>query len=210
MKLRILCVSMLAAGLATGCSPDRNEEVEQRDTTIQTDERTVVDDKRYAEQGDIQTRHDNHALTIEMNKVNEEGIAGTIGTITARETADGVVFTSNLRGLEAGEHGFHIHQYPDCGPGIKSGERKPAGAAGGHLDPTDTNTHEGPHGEGHLGDLPVIRVGNDGNYAQEITAPRLKLSDLKNRALVVHQKGDNYEKDPAGGSGKPVACGVVK
>jgi Cu-Zn family superoxide dismutase len=42
-------------------------------------------------------------------------------------------------------------------------------------------------------------------------APRLKLSDLKGRALMVHMGGDNYSDKPQalGGGGARVACGVT-
>ena len=44
-----------------------------------------------------------------------------------------------------------------------------------------------------------------------VVAPRVRLSDLPGRALIVHAGGDNYSDEPAalGGGGARVACGVV-
>jgi Cu-Zn family superoxide dismutase len=41
-------------------------------------------------------------------------------------------------------------------------------------------------------------------------APKLKLSDVLGRALVIHEDGDNYSDNPANGGGKGrIACGIV-
>jgi Cu-Zn family superoxide dismutase len=44
-----------------------------------------------------------------------------------------------------------------------------------------------------------------------VLAPRLKLIDVRNRALMVHAGGDNHADHPAplGGGGGRVACGVI-
>ncbi len=64
-------------------------------------------------------------------------------------------------------------------------------AAGGHLDPQNTGKHEGPEGQGHLGDLPVLVVNNDGIASEPVTAPRLKsLDEVKDKALMIHVGGD--------------------
>jgi len=85
-------------------------------------------------------------------------------------------------------------------------------AAGGHYDPAGTAKHEGPYGQGHLGDLPALYVGTDGNATLPVLAPRLKMTDLKGRALMIHAGGDNYSDVPAplGGGGARMACGVIK
>jgi Cu-Zn family superoxide dismutase len=45
-----------------------------------------------------------------------------------------------------------------------------------------------------------------------VLAPRLKVRDVKNRALMIHAGGDNYSDQPAalGGGGARIACGVAK
>jgi len=87
----------------------------------------------------------------------------------------------------------------------------PAGAAGGHLDPQGTKRHGEPWGDGHLGDLPALYVAADGSASNPVLAPRLKLADVKNRALMVHVGGDNHADHPAplGGGGARMACGVI-
>jgi len=54
-------------------------------------------------------------------------------------------------------------------------------------------------------------VNFDGTANRAMVAPRLKTSDLKGRAIVIHSGGDNYSDEPAalGGGGSRAACGVV-
>ena len=151
-------------------------------------------------------------VVVTMNLINELGIGKSIGTITITEGPKGLVLTPKLTELTPGLHGFHVHQNPDCGAGTKDGKQVPGLAAGGHYDPAGTGKHEGHEGMGHLGDLPSLTVGADGTASTAVIAPRLKMSDVKGRSLMIHAGGDNYSDQPAplGGGGARVACGVVK
>lgn len=145
-------------------------------------------------------------------KVSPDGIGEEIGTVAAEDGPYGLVLTPALRGLPPGVHGFHVHQNPDCGAGEKDGKKIAGLAAGGHLDPADTGRHAGPYGQGHLGDLPVLIVGEDGSSTLPLLAPRLKAGDLKGRSLMIHAGGDNYSDQPEklGGGGPRIACGVAR
>lgn len=142
-------------------------------------------------------------VTVKMALV-KSGKNMSIGDIVATDSKYGLIITPELSGLTKGEHGFHLHINPSCGNG---GE-----AAGGHFDPAKTGKHMGPFvNSGHLGDLPILYVDKDGNAQQPMLAPRLKESDLKGHAIIIHMHGDNYSDIPKklGGGGPRVACGVV-
>ena len=126
-----------------------------------------------------------------------------LGTVVFSESPYGLLITPNLNSLPAGLHGFHLHQHPDCGgTGMN---------AGGHYDPANTNSHQGPYGKGHLGDLPVLYVSSDGTANTPTLAPRLKLKNLTGLTLMIHASGDNYsDTPPLGGGGAREACGVIK
>lgn len=151
------------------------------------------------------------ATAIPMNLVNANGTVTAAGTIQAEATPYGVMFTPDLKGLPAGVHGFHVHENPSCEYRMTDGKLVPAAAAGGHYDPAKTGKHLGPWGDGHLGDLPALYVDANGNATYPVVAPRLKLADLKGRALMIHMGGDNHADHPAplGGGGARMACGVV-
>ncbi|MCC7515782.1 MAG: superoxide dismutase family protein [Pseudomonadales bacterium] len=150
--------------------------------------------------------------TVTMHWVDEKGVGAAIGSVSITETRYGLVFTPALQGLAPGLHGFHVHDKGSCEPALKDGKSVPAGAAGGHYDPQNTGVHGAPWGNGHLGDLPPLYVDGNGSATQPVLAPRLKLSDLKGRALMVHAGGDNHADHPAplGGGGARTACGVIR
>ena len=153
------------------------------------------------------------ADTVTMNAINASGVGKVIGTIGLSDASEGLVVMPDLAELPPGDHGFHVHVNPDCGPGAGPDGQPAAGlAAGGHYDPASTGKHLGPRAEGHKGDLPALRVDTGGNAMNAVIAPRLKLADVKGRSIMIHAGGDNYSDQPSplGGGGARIACGVVK
>ena len=151
-------------------------------------------------------------MKVTMKMATDKGEGASVGTVTVSETRHGLVFTPALTGLPAGLHGFHVHENGSCAPNQKDGKPVPAGAAGGHLDTGKTGKHGLPWGEGHLGDLPALSVDAKGASTNPVLAPRLKLADVKGKALMVHAGGDNHADHPAplGGGGARMACGVIQ
>ena len=105
---------------------------------------------------------DDPQIKVVVNLVNAQGAAAPAGEVSIRQTPYGLLLQPALSGLPAGVHGFHIHQNASCEAFAREGKMEPAMAAGGHWDPNSTGKHEGPYGQGHLGDLPAIYVGADG------------------------------------------------
>lgn len=151
-------------------------------------------------------------LEVKMHKLTATGVGESIGTVTFRDSSEhGLLIIPKLHGLNPGQHGFHIHEHPDCGPQTKDGKQVAGGAAGGHYDPQQSGHHKGPVDEGHKGDLPALLVDAKGNATLAMFAPHLQVPDLLDRSLMVHAEGDNYadEPKPLGGGGARVACGVI-
>lgn len=133
-----------------------------------------------------------------------------MGTLLLVQTADGVHITGTVRGLEPGEHAFHIHETGKCDPpDFKS--------AGGHYNPGGT-----PHGKQgggpHAGDMDNIPVLDSGpvqidvvNSAVTLNAPANgTLFDADGSAIVFHAGPDDYKSQPSGAAGARVACGVIE
>lgn len=128
-----------------------------------------------------------------------------LGMVDAQDTRYGLLLTPHLRGLPAGVHGFHVHEKMNC--------EEHGMAAGGHLDSAKTGKHLGPYNSsGHLGDLPVLIVNQDGTATLPILAPRLSVKEIKGHSLMIHAGADNYSDEPEklGGGGARIACGVIK
>lgn len=156
-------------------------------------------------------RKEKNKLVVKMELLDKKKNT-YIGDIVITESAYGLVFTPYLKGsISEGLHGFHVHVNPDCSPDEKGvlGMK-----AGGHWDPDKTGKHSFPWDDkGHKGDLPALYVSGDGDTPNPVLAPKLKkLSDVKNRSLMIHIGGDNHHDIPValGGGGARVACGVIK
>jgi Cu-Zn family superoxide dismutase len=151
------------------------------------------------------------SMVVDIRAAGPAGAGPSLGTVTISATPYGTLFTPALIGLAPGVHGFHIHENPSCAPQEKDGRMVPALAAGGHYDPGKTGKHLGPYGDGHLGDLPPLFADAEGRSSVPVLAPRVKLSDLVGRSLMIHAGGDNFSDHPAalGGGGARVGCGVV-
>ncbi len=131
-----------------------------------------------------------------------------VGTVTISQQGDAVQMQVALKGLPAGEHGIHVHAVGSCTPPDFT-------SAGGHLNPA--NKHHGfdnPDGH-HAGDFPAsFAVGADGTGTATLSTTALSLdpasaSAVYGKAIVVHAMADDQKTDPAGASGKRIACGVI-
>lgn len=143
-----------------------------------------------------------NATTITSQVYSTTDGTSPLGEVTFEDSKYGLLIKPNFSGLPVGLHGFHIHQYPDCG--------KNAMNAGGHFDPTASNTHQGPYGNGHLGDLPVLATDSKGNANVPLLAPRLTTKDIQGHSIMIHAGGDNYSDNPAtGGGGSRIGCGKI-
>jgi Cu-Zn family superoxide dismutase len=151
--------------------------------------------------------------TVTINKIDESGIGAPIGVVVLSDSKKGLSIKPKLSGLPPGQHGFHVHVNPDCGPGEQNGKKASGLAAGGHFDPEKTGKHRGPLStEGHKGDMPFLTVNDKGESTGSLLAPNLKVNALKGHSIMIHAGGDNYSDDPAplGGGGARIACGIFK
>jgi superoxide dismutase, Cu-Zn family len=152
------------------------------------------------------------SITVTINAIDANGVGNKIGTIELSDTKEGLRIAPQLSELPPGDHGFHVHVNPNCGPANGPNGQPAAGmAAGSHYDPANTGKHLGPQGEGHKGDMPVLTVDASGKATKAVTAPHLTVADVKGRSIMIHAGGDNYSDQPAplGGGGARIACGVT-
>ncbi len=130
-----------------------------------------------------------------------------MGEVTFTQGPRGVLIQARVSGLEAGAHGFHIHETGSCEPDFA--------AAGGHFNPTSAGhgpLHEGGH---HAGDIPNLIAHDDGAgladyYTEDVTLASgvtHSLLDADGSAIVIHVDPDSYGEDAMAGG--RVACGVV-
>lgn len=150
--------------------------------------------------------------TVAVRAISEAGVGKIIGIVKLADSPQGLTITPDLAELPPGERGFHIHENPSCATLEKDGKMVAGLAAGGHYDPAHSGKHQGPAGDGHSGDLPALKVADDGTATTAVVAPRLKIADILNRSIMIHAGSDNYSDSPKplGGGGARIACGVIE
>lgn len=129
------------------------------------------------------------------------------GIVTFSQSGDKLRIEAKVSGLTPGEHGFHVHESGDC-------SAQDASSAKGHFNP-GAKPH-GHHGsaERHAGDMPNLVADAAGNATLRIDMGMLTLDNapagIVGRSVVVHADPDDYKSQPAGNSGKRIACGTIK
>jgi Cu-Zn family superoxide dismutase len=136
------------------------------------------------------------------------GDSKVAGQVTAVPMGDGVHFNGTITGLAPdSDHGFHVHETGDCSDPAN-------GSAGTHFNPGG-GTHGGPDAASrHAGDMPNLHADASGSATVDVHLSGVSLGthdavDVAGRAIVIHEGKDDYTTQPSGGSGKPIACGVI-
>lgn len=133
----------------------------------------------------------------------------TVGEALLEQRDGGVQITATFTGLPPGPRALHIHEVGKCDPPFES--------AGGHWNPTGKqHGKDNPRGP-HVGDLPNLEIPQDRRVKMRAMVKGASLDggpsgllDADGAALVVHEGADDYKSDPAGNSGKRLACGVIR
>jgi len=132
-----------------------------------------------------------------------------VGEANLTQTKNGVLIRLSVKGIEPGEHAFHVHAVGKC--------EAPFTSAGGHFNPA-SHKHGLESAEGaHAGDMPNLHVPQNGDLKVEVFNAMITLAkgqpnsvfDADGSALVIHAKADDNKTDPAGDAGDRIACGVV-
>lgn len=127
------------------------------------------------------------------------------GEVRFYQTGWGTLVAAEIRGLPGGRgcearvFGMHIHSGGEC--------------AGDMDDPfADAMAHYNPEGcphPQHRGDLPPL-FGNQGSAVQVVLTDRFAVEEVLGRTVIIHEHPDDFTTQPAGNSGKKIACGVIR
>ncbi|MBC8052527.1 MAG: superoxide dismutase family protein [Sphingobacteriaceae bacterium] len=100
----------------------------------------------------------------------------------------------------------HIHEHGDCG--------NEGNDAHGHWNPTKANHGKWGQGQFHLGDIGNVTLDANGKGSLELETTLWSVgtgatNDVKGKAIMVHEKADDFTTQPTGNAGARIGCGVI-
>ncbi|SPQ95760.1 Superoxide dismutase copper/zinc binding domain-containing protein [Plasmodiophora brassicae] len=138
-----------------------------------------------------------------------DGVSGSV-TLSQDEAGGPTKIAGTIKGLDAGKHGFHIHEFGDLSQGCSS--------TGGHFNPMKMAHGAPTASERHFGDLGNIVANEDGVATVSITDSMVTLigdNSVIGRAFIIHEIADDLGKTShqlsktTGNAGGRVAGGVI-
>ena len=110
------------------------------------------------------------------------------GTVTFRETKNGVIMTAKINNLPQSKDkckgrffGFHIHEGTSCTGNLEDEFAN----AKSHLNPTNC-----PH-PFHIGDLPPL-IENNGFAYMSVLINKFKIKDILGKVIIIHDMPDDF------------------
>ena len=130
------------------------------------------------------------------------------GTASFQEKNGKVTFSANIEGLKPGVHAIHIHEKADCSAADFT-------SAGGHWNPTFKKHGKWGDAEHHKGDIGNFTTDEFGNGKITMTTDQWcigcgdQTKDILGKAIIVHEKADDYVTQPTGDAGGREACSAI-
>ena len=128
------------------------------------------------------------------------------GLVRFFQTSGGVLVCAVIGGLPQSScpcheqiFGFHIHKGTSCEGSMDD----PFADAMSHYDSDDCGH---PY---HAGDLPPL-FGNGGTALSVFLTNRFSVDEVIGRAVIIHDRPDDFTTQPSGNSGTKIACGVIR
>ena len=131
------------------------------------------------------------------------------GSVNFVQKTDGVAMKLEIQfPSKAGQTvAVHIHEHGDCG---NSGND-----AHGHWNPTKSAHGKWDEGAFHLGDIGNVTLDASGKGTVKLTTSLWSVgtgesSDITGKAIMVHEKADDFTTQPTGDAGARIGCGVIQ
>jgi Cu-Zn family superoxide dismutase len=190
-----------ASTLVVGCGPDASERAADRDPEDSIRPPTTITPPAAPGAAAPPAVTPRLMARAEVRPLEDNTARGVVEFQTAAGGTGPLTIHVSLMGLDAGPHGMHVHDGADCT------------APGTHLNPLNA-----PHGAAnagadarHLGDLGNITADASGMVEEMLRDTQLGSdSTFVGKVIVVHRGLDDLSTQPDGGSGEPIACGVIE
>ena len=175
------CFGLLLAGCKDGAQADENQN------------------------SDSSMNNSDTQITNAFAKINPTQGNKAHGKVTFIVVEEGVKVVADIDDVPPGKHGFHIHEKGDC-------SAPDASSAGGHFDPTKKQHGSPDSADRHVGDLGNAVADAKGHVHYERIDKVIKLNgpeSIIGRAVILHEKEDDFKTQPTGNAGSRIGCGVI-
>ena len=141
-----------------------------------------------------------------INEANNSMLSGKVSFV---EKDGQVTMHANIENATPGFHAIHIHETGDC-------SAEDATSAGGHWNPSNRNHGQWGQNVFHKGDIGNIEVDTLGKGSIKHSTDLWCISckdESKNiigKAIIIHEKTDDFQTQPTGAAGARIGCGVIK
>ncbi len=120
------------------------------------------------------------------------------GIVEFYSLPQGVVIVADIENLPktaTNIFAFHIHSGTTCDDNFAN--------TGTHYNPTNRKHPK------HEGDMPPL-FSNNGEAWFAFFDQRFNINDIIGKVVIIHDNPDDFTTQPAGNSGKKIACGVIQ
>lgn len=135
-----------------------------------------------------------------------EKYSNIYGKVLFYKTNYGVIVATEINGLPTNEEickepifAFHIHEGDHCTGNIND----PFANVMSHYNPKNC-IH--PY---HAGDMPPL-FGNNGYAFSMFLTNRFSIDEIIGKAVIIHDRPDDFTTQPSGNAGNKIACGIIK
>lgn len=149
--------------------------------------------------------NNNNSLTINLEPKSNSTVQGTA---TFVEKNGKILMTAKLTGLKPGVHAIHLHEKADC-------SSADATSSGGHWNPTFKKHGKWGDAEHHKGDIGNFTADSNGKATLTFETDEWCLGcndatkNIIEKAVIVHDKADDFTTQPTGNAGARVACSAI-
>ncbi|XOD69414.1 MAG: superoxide dismutase family protein [Flavobacteriales bacterium AspAUS03] len=148
--------------------------------------------------------------TIAIALINPLGKDGVTGQVKFVQERNGKVYmTTVINGSKSGVRAMHIHEKGDCST--------PDGtSAGGHWNPLNHKHGKWGKDEFHKGDIGNVWMNVQGKGFYGLVTDKWCVGcpdvtkNIVGKAIIVHEKVDNFITQPTGAAGSRKGCGVIR
>ncbi len=185
-----------------GCQNEQEEHARERATfTVGSQPQTEDTPTETIDPGGAHPQDVGHAVAV--MRPTEGNTAS--GTITFRQTDQGVEVKADIEGLPEGVHAYHVHLLGDCSA--------PDGtSAGTHFNFEGSSEHPPADIQRITGNLGQLEADANGRAQAEATIPHASLTgrySIIGRSVIIHSRGNDPSSPPIGNAGSRLACGVI-